>query len=449
MFSPDSFYDYLRYFLYYNKKSSILRNFETHGSLNLFNTNNSAKLSTISPFIPKNIISSAPDKYYGYCEMFDQEPIDLSMIRIESSNPQNQQKFLNNITDKKTRTIVEEYIIYLNNLLKPIDFISKFSSAMHAPIVCHSELNSDAISELSDNGYIPVHYWYHGIISLYWFQQYKLLHTNNNLTPHKFGLYARDASGTRNYRLSVLKSLSKIKKNLYFIPHEPIKSQDPTLFKTIYTSHSSANINIDSNSSASIFWPDIYNFDIHLVAETLFNTEKTHLTEKILKPIVMGQPFILFSGPFSLKYIQQYGFKTFGYLWDESYDNETNKNKRYDKIINVINHINNLPISSYSKIILQAKEISAFNRKHFYSIEFSNILINELHNALSDGYIKQQESFFSNPGGTWFSVLHDHYKRNIKFPLFNIERNRELVEYTKLHYPNVAQQIIKKYNHLL
>jgi len=423
----------------------IIRAFDHTGSLNVFNKNNSSELTNTSPFIPETIVPSAPFKFYGYCEMFDQEPIDLNAIMQESLHPTNRQNYLDNSIHRKD---ADDFMSYISKLTNPIEFITKFSSSMHSPIVCHSEYNSNAIKMLKDHGFIPVHYWYHAIISLYWFQSYKLLHPNYNLTPHRFGLYARDASGTRKYRLNILKYLTNIKKNLYFIPQEPIKSQDPMLFNTEYTNYDPHNI-INSDSSATIHWPDTHNFDIHLVAETLFDTEKTHLTEKIIKPIVMGQPFITFSGPFSLKYIKHYGFKTFNNIWNEDYDNEVHNDKRFTKIINVINELNNLPKSKYTSLINQAKKIADFNRTHFYSTKFNDILMNELYHSLLDGYNKQQESFFTNPGGTWFSILNTHYMQNIKFPIINYERNRNLVKYTKLHYPTVADQIIKKYNHLL
>jgi pimeloyl-ACP methyl ester carboxylesterase len=69
------------------------------------------------------------------------------------------------------------------------------------------------------------------------------------------------------------------------------------------------------------------------VAETVFN-QKVHLTEKIFKPIVMLQPFIVFAGPGSLKYLQSYGFQTFSAIWDESYDEEVDSSTRLEKIIN-------------------------------------------------------------------------------------------------------------------
>jgi hypothetical protein len=49
------------------------------------------------------------------------------------------------------------------------------------------------------------------------------------------------------------------------------------------------------------------------VAETVFDT-RIHLTEKTLRPIACGHPFILAAGPGSLKYLQTYGFRTFSPL---------------------------------------------------------------------------------------------------------------------------------------
>jgi hypothetical protein len=44
------------------------------------------------------------------------------------------------------------------------------------------------------------------------------------------------------------------------------------------------------------------------------------LTEKALRPIACGQPFILAATPGSLQYLRSYGFKTFSGYIDETYD---------------------------------------------------------------------------------------------------------------------------------
>jgi len=447
MFSPDSFYDYLRYYLHHNKKLTILRNFETHGSLNLFNINNNNTSNAISPYIINDNNDAAPFKYKGYCEMFDQEPIDLYYIMKESSKNENRQKYLDNLPELYMKETAIEYFNYQNSITDPLEYISKFSSAVHLPIICHSEKNSKAVFELKNNNFIPIHYWYHAYISLYWFQHYKLLHINPNLTNHRFGLYARDASGTRKYRLDILNHLYKINKNVYFTPHEPIITQgniSPNMWNTTNVSK------ISSNSSASITWTDIYRFDIQLVAETLFNTEKVHLSEKVFKPIIMGQPFILFAGPLSLQYIKDYGFETYSSLWDESYDLELDNDKRFSKLISLILYINTLPLDEYNTIIKKAKKIAQFNRTHFYSNQFSDSLHTELHNSIEYGCKCQEEMFFKKPGGTWFSILDDHYKSKFHMisPL-NTARCQVLVRYINKLYPKIAKQIIKKYNHLL
>jgi hypothetical protein len=43
-------------------------------------------------------------------------------------------------------------------------------------------------------------------------------------------------------------------------------------------------------------------------------------------------PFVIVGTQGSLKYLRSYGFKTFGDLWDESYDDEPDDSKRIEKI---------------------------------------------------------------------------------------------------------------------
>ena len=83
----------------------------------------------------------------------------------------------------------------------------------------------------------------------------------------------------------------------------------------------SAKLNIELQQSA--LW--------NVVSETVFYHNKLHLTEKIFKPIVSKQPFMLLAAPGNLKYLKSYGFKTFDHLWSEDYDNEVHDEQRYEK----------------------------------------------------------------------------------------------------------------------
>jgi len=382
--------------------------------------------------------------------MFEQDPIDLYTIHKESTDLSNQEKYLSRTNDRKIAynlSVEQEeqaYFNYLNALQTPIDFITKYSSALHYPIICHSEKNSNDVQQLLSHDYICMHIWYHAYISLYWFQDYKFLDINHNKTQKRFGIYIRDASSTRSYRAQLLISLST--NNIHYIPREPITTQYPIL-KELYPTVDDNNIN--SASSASISWLDVFKFDIHIVAETLFNTEKTYITEKSIKPIVMGQPFILFSGPYSLQYLRNYGFKTFNDIWDESYDNITNNEERFDTIISLIHKINNLPSKKYIKLFNDAKKIALYNRNYFYNTKFEKLLLNELHLQINNAHNIQKELFNSRPGGTWFKILDEHTKQRLKIPKSTRLISIELIKYLKIHHPIIAENIIKNYSHLL
>lgn len=73
---------------------------------------------------------------------------------------------------------------------------------------------------------------------------------------------------------------------------------------------------------------------IQVVNESFWHYSPNHmfLNEKTFKPIACLQPFIINGIPGSLKHLRELGFKTFSDWWDESYDLETDVEKRIDKI---------------------------------------------------------------------------------------------------------------------
>lgn len=71
-----------------------------------------------------------------------------------------------------------------------------------------------------------------------------------------------------------------------------------------------------------------------LVAETTIdNSFPIHITEKSFKPIAFQHPFLLWAQYGVLSHLKHLGFETFENVFDESYDSETDKNKRLSKII--------------------------------------------------------------------------------------------------------------------
>ena len=108
---------------------------------------------------------------------------------------------------------------------------------------------------------------------------------------------------------------------------------------------------------------------INIVTETSFQFNELFLSEKILKPIVMYQPFIVLSGVGYLKHLKELGFRTFDYYWDESYDDIEDFEKRYNKILLLILELNNKPIDELNNLYKNLKNICIYNRNHLIKMK--------------------------------------------------------------------------------
>ncbi len=78
---------------------------------------------------------------------------------------------------------------------------------------------------------------------------------------------------------------------------------------------------------------------INIVTESMWHPTSIFFSEKIYKPMYSCQPFILFGNPYSLKKLKEMGFKTFDKWWDESYDDEVDLTKRFEKIVMIMEEI--------------------------------------------------------------------------------------------------------------
>lgn len=80
---------------------------------------------------------------------------------------------------------------------------------------------------------------------------------------------------------------------------------------------------------------------IAVVNETRFSQETANVSEKVIDAIKCETPFILVAPPRSLQYLRELGFKTFGEFWDESYDLEEDPMKRMNKILQLLEYLDN------------------------------------------------------------------------------------------------------------
>jgi hypothetical protein len=121
---------------------------------------------------------------------------------------------------------------------------------------------------------------------------------------------------------------------------------------------------------------------LHIVTETNYWGRRKHLTEKIFKPIILKQPFILIGCAHNLDYLKSYGFKTFDRWWNEDYDNIEDDIERMSYIGTVIDNICKMSYSELEDILKEMQEILDYNFNLFYSREFLNHAITELESNL-------------------------------------------------------------------
>jgi hypothetical protein len=260
-------------------------------------------------------------------------------------------------------------------------------------ILLHSEKNSKNL-EKYQNLCVGCYWWSHAMISLDWFRFAKIdprLSTNVKDFSFDFNVYCRAWSGSREYRLvflSMLKSMglfensrisfSHYENNVHFTDHV-FKNQSFSVDRSInalndYQIPSSFSATYDTNHYNQCF--------IDVVLETLFDDSRLHLTEKILRPIACGKPFILAGTTGSLCYLREYGFETFGEYINEDYDLISDPLERITKIIQEMKRIGNLRPREKKHLVDQCNRIAQKNKKYFFSSKFKKRLVDELKNNL-------------------------------------------------------------------
>ena len=117
---------------------------------------------------------------------------------------------------------------------------------------------------------------------------------------------------------------------------------------------------------------------VYVPTETVFFGRRLHITEKTFKAIALEMPFVLMAPAGSLEYMRSYGFKTFGDVFDESYDEETDDRLRVEKVVKLLKHLDSLSVQERRVIHKQCLPIVEHNFNHFYGSGFSEVLWKEL-----------------------------------------------------------------------
>lgn len=284
-------------------------------------------------------------------------------------------------------------------------------------ILVNTETDSDEKDAiLNEHSLKDCYYFHHAFAASDWFRGYKYLH---DLTPisgrtltKKFITFNRITSNARIYRSLLVNELvshslldqghvsfSKLCPNGTDFANElrtnaPHYNLSTSLVDTAIHNITEAKCEfridfkdqqyIPNNSfHMSAIKENMESF-VHVVTETCYWGRKKHLTEKIFKPIVMRQPFVLVGCAHNLDYLKSYGFKTFDRWWDESYDTIEDDVERMHAIGQVLADICQNDLDRLKEILLEMEEVLEHNYRWFYNPEFLNNCWSELVTNLSN-----------------------------------------------------------------
>lgn len=255
-------------------------------------------------------------------------------------------------------------------------------------LLCHSEKNSPELEKFSKD-FIGVYYWSHAIIARDWFRyaEYDPTLKQRIEYDYDFLIYNRAWQGTREYRLKFVELLvqNQLQSNCLtsFSPTDNTHYtnhvfKNPTLATTITNFEELLPKNTHRSCASADYNNSDYNqCGMEVVLETLFDDSRHHLTEKALRPIACGKPFMLVATQGSLQYLRDYGFETYGEFIDETYDTIASPLDRLQAIIAEMNRIQNLPTDQKINLWKNLNQIAQKNKALFFSSEWHQTIVNE------------------------------------------------------------------------
>ena len=328
-----------------------------------------------------------------YIFVHDQEPLNFDLysgadIIDQVIADEYVTRNLSQYLDEYNTALIKEFLVRVLPELN-LKIVSNLGQLWKIPVLLvHSEQRSQNLQKYKNADFIGVYWWCHAVIARDWFRYAEHDPALCNRAPQKdFLIYNRAWSGTREYRLKFAELLidhqltehcvmgfncednGDYRQHQFQNPRLQIQRQD--LEEYFFYNDSPGTASADYNSI------DYQSTQLEIVLETLFDDDRIQLTEKILRPIACGHPFMLLSTVGSLEYLQQYGFKTFAHLIDETYDTIQDPLLRLQAVVAEMKRISNLPSDEKEKLYIALRSIADYNCKLFFSKEWHDKIINE------------------------------------------------------------------------
>lgn len=159
------------------------------------------------------------------------------------------------------------------------------------------------------------------------------------------------------------------------IPHMEVDKLDPTLIPGIYHGIG-GDIPFQSMSTSC--------FD--LVQETATRYDVTEpiidmavITEKVIKSLIFGRPYIVNGGPECLKVLRRWGFKTCNFVFDESYDTASHFIDRQEIIVSNIKRWKGLQ-DDFMALVRENKDVLEYNSRRVLNFPIEDLMVDAIMN---------------------------------------------------------------------
>jgi hypothetical protein len=237
-------------------------------------------------------------------------------------------------------------------------------------------------------GFLPVHFWSHAVIARDWFRYAEAdpdLGKKHRNIHHLFNVYCRAWSGSREYRLSLLSQLldqglasqarvrfSTYDQHCHYHDHE-FQDQRWSQIRRDLAENFEIN-NSPPDSSGRYSAQDYRSTMFDVVLETVI--DRVHVTEKTLRALACGQPFLVMAGAGTLAYLRRHGFRTYGDLIDESYDLCQDPRDRMTALMTTMHEIT--VKAKDANWLDEVDRIAEWNRRWFFGGVFGRSIIDRL-----------------------------------------------------------------------
>lgn len=325
--------------------------------------------------------------------MHDQEPLNIALYdaaTLQHALPLWYQTNLGTLAYQAQNSLVMEHVCQLN-----LAAVCYGNVTADVNLLCHSEQRSSQVQQYRDLGLEPVYWWSHAAIARDWYryaQHDARLNQQPDTYDQDFVCYNRAWGGSREYRLKfadlVLERALMPATRMGFSTHDngtywrdhvfqnaDFRPSNDLEWLPMNQALPSASATYDRHDYTTCWWD--------VVLETLFDDTRWHLTEKTLRPIACGKPFLLASTPGALTYLKSYGFRTFGDFIDEGYDLETHAPTRLHRIIDVMEHVRQLSAVERRDMQRGIANITEHNQRLFFSQDFIDGIWQELRQNLA------------------------------------------------------------------